>query len=217
MFKAVIFDLDGVIVTTDEFHYRAWAQLASEEGFVFNREINEQFRGVSRKECLEIFIKNSDKNYSSMEKEEMLSRKNGYYRAMLESLGPKDIFPGIIEILSWLETKGIPVAIGSSSKNTPIILEKIGLTDAFNIVVDGNQINRSKPDPEVFLLAAEKLGVEPENCLVIEDAAAGVEAALAGGMKVIGVGSAATHRKAHFCQKQLTLEFFQSLEGIKGE
>jgi beta-phosphoglucomutase len=211
MIEAVIFDLDGVIVTTDEYHYQAWNRLAQEESFVFSREHNELFRGVSRKECLEIFIRNSDTISSAIEKEELLERKNGYYREMLKNLHPEDIFPEIEAVIMWLKERKIKVAIGSSSRNTPIILEKIGLSDEFDAVVDGNQISHSKPDPEVFLRGAGILGVVPEKCLVIEDAAAGVEAAHSGGMKVIGVGSAFDHQKADYGIRSLTLEFIQHI------
>lgn len=211
--KAVIFDLDGVIVTTDEFHYQAWARLAKEEGFNFNREINERFRGVGRKDCLEILIEASPRHFSTGQKEEMLARKNNYYRGMLGELGPNDIFPGVADVLTWLKKQGIGTAIGSSSKNATLILEKIGLADAFDAIVDGTQITRSKPDPEVFLLAANRMGVEPEFCLVIEDAVAGVEAALAGGVRVAGVGSAMSDPRVHFGLKEMTPEFFQSLGG----
>jgi beta-phosphoglucomutase len=208
--KAVIFDLDGVIVSTDEFHYRAWARFANEEGFPFSRDFNERFRGVSRAECLEIFLQENGRSASTEEKEEMLNRKNSYYREMLGDLSPCDILPNVIEVLSWLSEKKIPIAIGSSSKNTAQILEKIGLSDTFQAVVDGNQILRSKPDPEVFLLAAKQLQVAPENCLVVEDADAGVAAALSGGMVVLGVGSAASNKRAHFTQKNLTIGIIAS-------
>jgi beta-phosphoglucomutase len=211
MIEAVIFDLDGVIVSTDEYHYQAWNRLAQEEFFVFSRAHNELFLGVSRKDCLEIFIRNSDAIYSAIQKEEMLERKNGYYREMLKDLHPEDILPEILEIISWLKKQKIKIAIGSSSRNTPIILEKIGLSDEFDAVVDGNQISHSKPDPEVFLRGAGRLGVIPEKCMVIEDAAAGVEAALSGGMKVIGVGSAFDHPKADYGIRSLTLGFIQHI------
>lgn len=193
-----IFDLDGVIVSTDEYHYQAWKQMADEEGIWFDRKINERLRGVSRSESLEIILEKSAKTYDQTEKEAMASRKNTYYRNILENLTPDDILPGVSGFLASLKTAGIRMAIGSSSKNTPVILKKIGLDQYFDAVADGNQITNSKPDPEVFRLAAAMLGVEPGQCVVVEDAEAGVLAARAAGMKVIGVGSAAHSPNADF-------------------
>ena len=194
--RAVIFDLDGVIVSTDEFHYRAWKRLADEEGIRFGREANERLRGVSRMASLEIVLERSEREYSPDEKAELAARKNGYYRGFLRGLGPGDVLPGAMELLEELKTKGVKVAIASSSRNAPTILERIGLDGYFDATADGNDITRSKPDPQVFLLAAERLGLHAEECLVVEDAEAGVEAALAGGMKVLGVGYAAGDERA---------------------
>ncbi|OFY58699.1 MAG: beta-phosphoglucomutase, partial [Bacteroidetes bacterium RBG_13_46_8] len=178
MIKAVIFDLDGVIVTTDEFHYQGWQRLADEEGIYFDRKINERLRGVSRFESLEIILEKAGRNYSREEKTAMAERKNNYYRNLLHTLAPGDVFPGVQKMLKELKDKGIKIAIGSSSKNTPFILQKIGMDKTFDAISDGNQIKRSKPDPEVFLLAASKLQIRPDQCLVVEDADAGVEAAI---------------------------------------
>jgi len=197
MIRAVIFDLDGVIVSTDEFHYQGWQRLADEEGIYFDRKTNERLRGVSRLESLEIILEKADRNYSREEKAEMAERKNNYYRDLLHTLTPDDVFPGVMEMLKELKEKGIKIAIGSSSKNTPSILQKIGMESYFDAVSDGNQIKRSKPDPEVFLLAASKLQIPPGQCLVVEDADAGVEAAINAGMKCLAVGSASANPKAH--------------------
>lgn len=194
--KAVIFDLDGVIVTTDECHYKAWKRMADELGIYFDKDINKRLRGVSRMESLEIVLEMADKTYNEEEKKNMAERKNGYYREFIKDLTPVDILPGVIKILNDLKVRGIKVAIGSSSKNCPTILEHIGLADYFDAVVDGNHIKKSKPDPEVFLLAAQSMDVVPEECLVVEDAEAGIESALSGGMKVLGVGSASNSCKA---------------------
>jgi len=191
--QAVIFDLDGVIVSTDEYHYLGWQRLADELGIHFDRHINERLRGVSRMESLEIILEKAIQPYTAAEKLEFAERKNTYYREFLNQVSPKDILPGVMELLAELKTKQIKIAIGSSSRNTPLILAQIGLSDYFNAVADGNDITRSKPDPEVFLLAAERLGISPSACLVVEDAFAGVEAGLAAGMRVLGVGSAANH------------------------
>lgn len=201
--QAVIFDLDGVILSTDEYHYEAWKRMADEEGIYFDKEINENLRGVSRMESLEIVLKKSQKNYTEEEKLELAARKNEYYKLLLNRLTGSDILPGVMRVLNELKERGIKIAIGSSSKNAPFILRKIGLGDYFYAIADGNGIKNSKPDPEVFLLASKKLQVEPEKCLVVEDADAGIEAALAGGMKVIGVGYASNNEKAHYRMESL--------------
>ena len=194
--KAVIFDLDGVIVSTDECHFEAWLQMANEEGIYFDKEINQRLRGVSRMESLEIILEKAVKSYSTEEKTELATRKNRYYQELIKKLTPNDILPGVKDFLAGLKEQNIKIAIGSSSKNSPLILEQIGLGDYFDATADGNNIKKSKPDPEVFLLAAERLGVPPGNCFVVEDADAGVEAALAGRMRVLGVGSAAQNKFA---------------------
>jgi beta-phosphoglucomutase len=191
--KAVIFDLDGVIVTTDEFHYQAWKQISEEENLHFNRDINEKLRGVSRSESLKIIIKFSKKDYSEFEQEQLTERKNDIYKKLLKTISAKDILPGVYPLITKLKEQGIKIAIGSSSKNAKYILEKIGLLNLFDAVVDGTDIKRSKPDSEVFLLAAERLGVKVGECVVVEDAEAGIDAALAAGMKAVGVGSALSY------------------------
>jgi beta-phosphoglucomutase len=188
--KGVIFDLDGVLVSTDEFHYQGWARLAADEGISFTREDNHRQRGVSRMESLEVLLENSDKVYTDEQKLEMATRKNGYYVEFLQDLTPADALPGAREILAALREAGVKLAVGSSSRNTPLIMEKVDICGFFDAVADGNDITRSKPDPEVFLLAAERLGLKPEECVVVEDAEAGVEAARRGGMRVVGVGPA---------------------------
>ncbi len=194
----VIFDLDGVIVSTDNCHYLAWKKMADEEGIPFDRTINERLRGVSRMESLSIILEKAEKTYSEEEKQAMAARKNGYYVELIGSLTPEDMLPGAMNTLMQLKEKGIKIAIGSSSRNTPIILRQLQLENTFDAVADGNAITKSKPDPEVFLLAAKQLELQPENCLVVEDADAGVQAALAGGMRVLGVGGAAQNPNATF-------------------
>jgi beta-phosphoglucomutase len=189
MIRGVIFDLDGVIVTTDELHYRAWQKLADEEGIYFDRRINERLRGVSRMESLDILLERSLRRYSPEEKFALADRKNTAYRESLQTLTPADVLPGSLEILGELRRRGIKMAVGSSSKNTPLILARTGLAGQFDAVVDGNDIANSKPDPEVFLLAAARLDIPPQDCLVVEDAAAGIEAARRAGMSVFGVGT----------------------------
>jgi len=202
--RAVIFDLDGVIVSTDEFHYLAWQRLADEEGILFDRHINHCLRGVSRMDSLEILLERSPRPYSQDQKVALAARKNDYYRAMLDGLSPADILPGAMEVLKGLRARGVKVAIASSSRNSPTILTRIGLAEFFDATADGNDITRSKPDPEVFLIAARRLGMDPASCLVVEDAAAGVEAAVAGGMKCLALGAAAGHPQATRSAKDLT-------------
>lgn len=209
--RGVIFDLDGVIVTTDDCHYRAWKRMADEEGIYFDRQINERLRGVSRMESLGIILERAQRAYSEEEKQSLATRKNAYYVDLIGSLTEADILPGALETLRHLKQRGIKVAIGSSSKNTPIILRQVGLTDAFDAVADGNGITHSKPDPEVFLLAARLLGLPPAKCLVVEDADAGVEAAVAGGMRALGVGAAAANPKASFHAHSLAEADFEMI------
>jgi beta-phosphoglucomutase len=189
MIRGVIFDLDGVVVTTDELHYRAWQKLADEEGIYFDRRINERLRGVSRMESLQIVLERASRLYSPQEQCRLAERKNAAYRESLQSLAPADVLPGSREIIAELRRRGIKTAVGSSSRNTPLILERTGLALEFDAVVDGNDITNSKPDPEVFLLAAARLGLDPPECLVVEDAMAGIEAARRAGMSVFGIGA----------------------------
>jgi len=198
LMKAVIFDLDGVLVSTDEYHFQAWKQLANEENIYFDRKINERLRGVSRMDSLEIILERSRISYRAEEKKTLASRKNGYYISNIENLTPNDMLPGALVSINRLKEAGKLIAIGSSSKNTLLILEKLGIKEYFDAIVDGNQIKNSKPDPEVFLLGAEKMNVKPEECLVVEDAASGVEAGKSAGMKVLGVGSAKNHPLADY-------------------
>ena len=195
--KGVILDLDGVILSTDNFHYLAWKKLADREKIYFDRKINDRLRGVSRMESLEIILEKSQKEYSEEEKNEMAEYKNTIYRESLKDLSSTDIFPGVIKFLNYLDEKKIKMAIGSSSKNTKFILKQIDLFERFSQAIsDGTNISHSKPDPEVFLKAAVMLKLEPQNCLVIEDADAGIDAAKRGGMMALGVGPAKNNSDA---------------------
>ena len=188
--QAVIFDLDGVIVSTDECHYRGWKKLADEEGIYFDRKINDRLRGVSRMESLEIVLEKAEKNYTEDEKIALAERKNNYYREYIEELTPANILPGVMKNLNELKENRIKIAIGSSSKNTPMILKNIGLENYFDAVSDGNNIINSKPDPEVFIKAAKMLSVACENCLIVEDADAGIIAGGNAGMYTLSVNGA---------------------------
>lgn len=193
MIKGVIFDLDGVLVTTDELHYKGWSRLAQDEGIPFTKDDNQRQRGVSRMESLEILLEKAVRSYTDDEKREMAERKNTYYRAMLENLTPNDTLPGAREILRELRKRGIQTAVASASRNTPKILERTNLRDEVDAVADGNETTHSKPDPEVFLLAASKLDLAPDECIVVEDAAAGIEGGRRGGMAVFAIGPAERH------------------------
>lgn len=197
--RAVILDLDGVILSTDNYHYLAWQAMADREGIPFDREFNERLRGVSRRRSLELILEQTDRTYSEQEKQALSDFKNDTYRASLQHLSAADIFPGVLDFLEYLDKQNIRAAIGSSSKNTKLILEKIGLLEHFQgAISDGTNITHSKPDPEVFLKAAAMVSVPPQQCLVIEDADAGIEAAKRGGMIAFGVGPAANHPQADF-------------------
>lgn len=190
--QAIIFDLDGVICHTDEYHYMAWKEIADGLGITFNREINRRLRGVSRMESLDILLENyHGKALGAEEKTELAERKNVIYREKLSGMSQKDLPADVKITLETLKSLGVKLAIGSSSKNAPFILEKLGLSDFFDAVVDGNQIIKTKPAPEVFLKAARRLGKKPEECLVVEDAVSGAQAGHAGGMQVACVGDAA--------------------------
>ncbi len=196
MNKGIIFDLDGVLVTTDEYHYRSWVKIAEEENIYFTWEMNNLFRGVGRMECVEILLKNSNKQYSQAEKEEIARRKNEYFAKSLENIGEEVLMPGTIERLQELKERGIKLGVGSNSRNAKTIIKKANLERFLDVITDGYDIKNSKPDPEVFLLTAERLGLKNNECLVVEDAVAGIEAAHAAGMKVLGIGTPERLNKA---------------------
>ena len=189
-FDAIIFDLDGVICYTDEYHYRAWKAIADNNGIPFDRTINNRLRGVSRMASLEIILEKSACPFSNAEKEALAAQKNEIYKQLLSEMTPDDLPKEVKRTLDTLREKQYLLAIGSSSKNAPFILQQIGLGGYFDAVSDGNNITHSKPDPEVFLKAAQMLNVAPSRCLVVEDAVSGAQAAHAGGMKAACVGDA---------------------------
>lgn len=195
-YQGIIFDLDGVICSTDEYHYQAWKTLADQLGIHFDRERNNLLRGVSRMESLKIILEKSERTYSEQEKQAFAEQKNALYRTLLRQMSPADLSDEVRETLQFFRDCGLRLAVGSSSKNTPFILERIGLGDFFDAVADGNCITHSKPHPEVFLKAAEMLGLPPERCLVVEDAHAGVEAAVAGGFDCASMGDAKDDARA---------------------
>ncbi len=184
--EAFIFDLDGVLTDTAEYHYLAWKRLADEEGLPFSRKDNEQLRGVSRRASLDLILKG--RNVSEKKIQEMMDRKNGYYRSYLETVSEKDLLSGAVELLDRLKKKGIRLALASASKNAPTVIDKLGIVGYFEVIADGNSVEKTKPAPDLFLYAAEQLNLEPQVCLVIEDAEAGIAAAQAAGMHTIGIG-----------------------------
>lgn len=187
--KACLFDLDGVIVDTAKYHFIAWKEMAAELGFDFTEKENELLKGVSRMRSLDILLGIGKISKTEDEKLALAEKKNQRYLAYVKKMNEEEILPGVTRFLDDLRSNGILIALGSASKNAPLILDRIHLKEKFDVIVDGNSVSRAKPDPEVFLRVAELLNVNPKECLVFEDAQAGIEAALNGGMKVIGVGS----------------------------
>lgn len=205
MVTGVIFDLDGVILHTDEYHYLAWKHIADEERIYFDREINNRLRGVSRIKSLDIILEKANRIYSEEEKERLATRKNGIYVELLnEKLSPAVISEDVKYTLKELRKRGIKLAIGSSSKNAKLILQRVQLTDDFHFISDGNGITKSKPDPEVFLKAAEGIGCMPKDCFVVEDAFAGIDASIAGGFQSIAIGDAKAHKGANYRIERLS-------------
>lgn len=197
MITTCIFDLDGVIVDTAKFHFLAWQRLAGELGITFTETDNERLKGVSRMESLDILLSLGTKTYDAKAREDMATRKNGWFVEYINAMKPDDIFPGVRDLLVQLRSQGVKLGLASSSKNAGTVLSRVGIADLFDAVVDGTMIKNSKPDPEVFLLAAERLRSKPSECLVFEDAEAGVEAAVRAGMKSIGIGSPSQLGKAN--------------------
>lgn len=188
--KAIIFDLDGVIVSTDDFHYKAWKKMADKENIYFDETINDRLRGISRMASLDIILEKADKTYTEDEKVALATYKNEIYRELLKDIYVTHILPGVMDVLHALKAKGYKLAIGSSSRNAKLILKRIALFEYFDAISDGTNITKSKPDPEVFLVAADKLNISPNDCLVVEDAISGIEAADRAGMQSFAVGDA---------------------------
>ncbi|MCX7694817.1 MAG: beta-phosphoglucomutase [Caloramator sp.] len=189
MIKGCIFDLDGVIVDTAKYHYLAWKRLANELGFEFTEEDNERLKGVSRMKSLEILLEIGNKEFDDETKHKLAEKKNAWYVEYISRMDESEILEGVKEFLTELREKGVKISLGSVSKNAMTILKNINLLPYFDAVIDGTKVTNAKPDPEVFLKAAEELGLKSEECCVFEDAVAGIEAARRANMKVIGVGS----------------------------
>ncbi|CAM3461023.1 beta-phosphoglucomutase [Zobellia roscoffensis] len=212
--SAFIFDLDGVIVDTAKYHYLAWKKLANELGFEFTKEQNELFKGVSRKRCLEILLDIGGVTATQEEFNKYMIEKNEDYLEYIEKMNESEILPDVPKVLDFLKENNIPIALGSASKNARPILEKVKLLSYFDAIVDGNDVTKAKPDPEVFLIAANKLETSPEKCIVFEDAVAGIQAANNANMVSIGIGDAqilseADHNFNDFTE--MSLDFLKSL------
>lgn len=216
MIKAVIFDLDGVLVTTDVLHFNAWQKLARKLGIDnFTKEDNARQRGVSRMASLEVVLEKSDRVFTEEEKVKLAEEKNINYVKSLDTLSEKDVLDGVFEFLEYLKKKGIKTAVGSASKNAPLILEKTNLLNKLDKISCGLDVSKSKPDPEVFLVAAQKLGENPSECLVVEDADAGVEAAKRGGMYCLAVGEARNNASADISAASLADFDYENCELLK--
>jgi len=196
--KACIFDMDGVIVDSAKYHFIAWQELAAEIGVSFTEEDNEQLKGLSRVDSLERILKMGDLHLDNDTKLALMEKKNQSYLKYIESMDESEILPGVARFIEELEAAGIKIALGSSSKNATVILERINLLSKFGAVIDGNKVTFSKPDPEVFLRGAEALQVEAHDCVVFEDATAGVKAAIDGGFKCVGIGDDQVLNQADF-------------------
>lgn len=188
-YLGAIFDLDGVLVDTAKYHYLAWKQLADQLNIPFTKEDNEQLKGVSRVKSLEILLSLGSKNYTENERKQFMDQKNETYVRYISHMDESEILPGVVELLNQLKRKKIKIALGSASKNSELILKNTKLQDYFDAIVDGNDVSKAKPDPEVFLLGAKKIGIPANQCMVFEDAKAGIEAAKQAGMLAIGVGT----------------------------
>jgi beta-phosphoglucomutase len=213
-YKGIIFDLDGVVVDTAKFHYLAWRKLANELGFDISLEQNEELKGVSRVHSLQRILKWGDKEVSDERFETLMATKNKDYLARISGMSEEDLLPGVKKVLDYLHEQKIPFALGSASKNARPILKGLGVYERFTTIVDGNDVHKAKPDPEVFLIAAEKLKKRPEDCVVFEDSVAGIEAANRAGMISIGIGDKevlkeADHNFADFTE--IDIEFIKKI------
>lgn len=211
--KACLFDLDGVLVDTAKYHYLAWRRLAKELGFDFTKEQNESLKGISRMESLKILLNIGGLTLAEVEKMTLAEKKNNWYREYILKMTPDEILPGTVEFLEELRNNGIKIALGSASKNAMTILNNIKLVNHFDAIIDGTKTSNAKPNPEVFLLGAKELGVSPSECVVFEDAKAGIEAAINAGMYSVGIGDPLVLNKANIVVsslKEMTLEKLNS-------
>lgn len=217
--NAFLFDLDGVIVDTAIYHYQAWKRLANELGFDISEEFNEGLKGVSRVDSLNLILAHGGLTLPDEKKTELATQKNEWYLELVSRMTPNDILPGVASFFAQVRHAGLKTALGSVSKNAPLILERIEMTDVFDAVIDGNKISKGKPDPEVFTKGAAELGVRPDECVVFEDAVAGVEAGKRGGMFVVGIGTPEVLTQADLVApslEALTVEEILTKAGVSG-
>jgi beta-phosphoglucomutase len=202
--KGIIFDLDGVIVKTDYYHYLAWKEVADKEGIYFDEKINHHLRGLSREDSLEFLLNYHNINYPKAKKEEMLTEKNNLYISFLENLNPKNLEANVLDVLLYFKEKKLKLAIASSSKNAKLILAKLKITKLFDVIVDGNDIKEAKPNPEIFIKAQQNLSLKTDECVVIEDATSGIDAANAANIISIGIGPASKYEKTQIKINKIT-------------
>ncbi len=212
--KACIFDLDGVIVDTAKYHYLAWKRLAGELGVVLTERVNEQLKGISRIESLNVILALGNLSMSDPEKEKLAERKNEWFVEYINQMKKDEVFPGVLNLIDQLRSNGIRVALASSSRNAKSVLRLLHLEDVFDTVVDGNMIRNTKPHPEIFLRTAELLSTPPSDCVVIEDAQAGIEAAKSAGMKCVGIGNPVNLMKADFVAEKIFDLDYQNLKEL---
>jgi beta-phosphoglucomutase len=213
--RGCIFDLDGVIVDTAKYHFMAWKRLADQLKIKFNVKDNERLKGVSRMDSLEIILELGKMKLEQKKKDEYASLKNKWYVEYISRMTPEEILPGSLEFIHELKMASIKVAVGSASKNTPMILDRVGMNGLFDAIADGNVVHKAKPDPEVFLAAAKMIGTEPSECVVFEDAVAGVQAAINAGMLCVGIGSEKILKEAHFVVSGLDIMNLKKLRKIE--
>jgi beta-phosphoglucomutase len=207
--------MDGVLVSTEIYHYKAWKRLADSIGISIDEHFNEQLKGVSRAFCIDLILAHGNVKKTQIEKEQLAAQKNQWFLEYIEHISPQDVFPGVIEFLTDLQANGFKMAIGSASKNAPLLLEKMQIAHYFDAIVDGNTIEKAKPNPEVFLKGAQQLGIATSACVVFEDALSGVQAAKSAGMYCIGVGSKEHLTLADECISSFTEMTVERIKQIK--
>lgn len=212
--EAYIFDMDGVLVSTEKYHFASWKRLAETLGFSIDEEFNEQLKGVSRAVCIDLIVAHGNLQKSQEEKDMLAAQKNEWFLEYISEISQKDVLQGVLSFLQSAKQKNIKMAVGSASKNAPLLLQKMGITHFFDAIVDGNSITNAKPNPEVFLKAAQNMNVSPQKCLVFEDAQSGVTAAKRAGMFCVGIGNSEILSEADVCFPGFATISIEKLEDI---